>query len=73
METKTTINAYVLIGMSSKSKVASMLNTSVPTLRQKLNGSISWTLDDAENIDLPLRQVKSMKDINDLVRLLNKA
>jgi predicted transcriptional regulator len=71
MQVKTTINAYTLIGMSSKKKVAKMLGISIPTLRQKLNGSIGWTLNDVENMDIETRSLKTMLEVNKTVESLN--
>jgi hypothetical protein len=72
MQVKTTINAYTLIGMASKAAIAQMLEISVPTLRQKLNGSIAWTLNDAECLDVKTRSLNSMMEINKTVGYLNE-
>ena len=70
MQVKTTINAYTLIGMSSKARIAEKLDISIPTLRQKLNGSIGWTLEDVERMDIETRSLKTMMEINKTVETL---
>ena len=70
METKTTLNAYTLIGMAGRAKVADLIGVSVPTLRQKLNGSIAWTINEAETLDIEIRECKTMQKINATVKSL---